>query len=589
MTTAYRKPIVKREIIQARFVIAILLLILIFLNMTGWLIYYGTKKSYDREAGRSLVSFVTTISSLTKTDSLKLLTPGDEETYLYKWLQSTIRNISDTADVDNLYIFDNRNRTLVDIEDGVKIGSKCSKIKLEPREIEQVREGSGVYTKSYYGKDGKLYKSAYAPIKDRDGVIVGILGTDATFRVHEVVEQLRTRLFWIGVVSLFPAVALSIILTGPLVRPIRLLNTSLIEQMNYNEYILKSISGGVLTINPKGQITTLNKVAMGILELYGKDVIGKDSVEVLKVQPELANIVMETLKEEKPYNAYGLALKTENKGEITIALNTSPLRDKENKVIGAAGFFTDITEMKELQRRVHLKEKLAALGELSAGLAHEIRNPLEGIQVFAELLKRKMEKRKEEGELADNIIREIKSLNTIITEFLNFARPTRFNIDHVRINNVIDNAISVSMPRLAKGNVDVHKHYTSNDIDMMLDADRMKEVFLNLIINAQEAMTGGGNLDIYVKENSNRHTEGNKDITKRFVEIEFANDGPPIPAEDMEKIFNPFFTTKTQGTGLGLAIVHKVIEGHGGTISVESKEGERTKFIIRLPVNGTVV
>ena len=585
---ADKKPIIKREIIQARLIIAILLLVLIFMNMTGWLVYYGTKKNYEHEAERSLVSFATTISSLIKTDSLKLLTPGDEETYLYKWLQSTIRNISDTADIDNIYIFDNRKRTLVDIEDGIKIGSRCPKVKLDSGEIEEVRMGSGVHTKSYYGKDGKLYKSAYAPIRDRDGATVGILGADATFSVHEVVEQLRTRLFWIGFISLFPAVILSIILTGPLVRPIRLLNTSLIEQMNYNDYILKSISGGVITIDLKGRITTLNRAAMEILGLHGRDVIGNDCMEVLKMQPELANIIVETLKEEKPYSAYGLTTKAGNYREITIGLNTSILKDKENKVIGSAGFFTDITEIKELQRRVHLKERLAALGELSAGLAHEIRNPLEGMQVFAELLKRKLDKRREGTELVDSIIREIKSLNGIITEFLDFARPTRFNFDHARISNIIDNALSVSMPKLSKGNVRVHQHYDKNDSDIQVDTDRMREVFLNMIINAQEAMVEGGNLHIYVRD-VQEGAGGNERNLKQCVEIEFTNDGPPIPLENIDKIFNPFFTTKPQGTGLGLAIAHKVVEGHGGTIKVESKNGEPTKFIIRLPANGAVV
>jgi len=141
---------------------------------------------------------------------------------------------------------------------------------------------------------------------------------------------------------------------------------------------------------------------------------------------------------------------------------------------------------------------------------------------------------------------------------------------------------------LSKGNVRVHQHYDKNDSDIQVDTDRMREVFLNMIINAQEAMVEGGNLHIYVRDVQDG-AGGNEHNLKRCVEIEFTNDGPPIPLENIDKIFNPFFTTKPQGTGLGLAIAHKVVEGHGGTIKVESKKGETTKFIIRLPANGAVV
>jgi signal transduction histidine kinase len=187
--------------------------------------------------------------------------------------------------------------------------------------------------------------------------------------------------------------------------------------------------------------------------------------------------------------------------------------------------------------------------------------------------------------LLNRISVEIRSLNAIVTEFLDFARPTKLNLECASVAEIVEDALLLLSPKLNRNKVEVIRHWENDKkYAATLDRERLKEAFLNIIVNAAEAMEEkGGRLDIFIRDNAAEEENGR--IVEPEIRIEFSNNGPFIPEGEIDKIFNPFYTLKEQGTGLGLAMVHKIVEVHGGTINVVSNEAEGTRFTVCLPGN----
>lgn len=228
-------------------------------------------------------------------------------------------------------------------------------------------------------------------------------------------------------------------------------------------------------------------------------------------------------------------------------------------------------EQKELEAQLHLAERLAALGEMVAGVSHEIKNPLGIIQSTAELLTGMNQTDEKQKRLSLVIKEESIRLNNIVTEFLDFARPYELNIEECRLDEIIRKNISFLEQELDKKGIKVRDNFEGRNLIIHADPERLYRVFMNLIINSIQAIKDPGEIDIRVDEEKNGY----------LIKIE--DTGPGINKEDMKKIFNPFFTTKEKGSGLGLSIVRNIIEGHEGTISIENAEGSGTKVIIYLP------
>ena len=228
-------------------------------------------------------------------------------------------------------------------------------------------------------------------------------------------------------------------------------------------------------------------------------------------------------------------------------------------------------EQKALEEQLHLAERLAALGQMVAGVSHEIKNPLGIIQSTAELLTGMNQADERQKRLSLVIKEESIRLNNIVTEFLDFARPYELNIQECRLDEIIRKNISFLSQELDKKGIKVKDNFEGRNMIIHADADRLYRVFMNLIINSIQAIEDSGEIKITVDGNGNGY----------LVKIE--DTGIGIDEEDMKKIFNPFFTTKEKGSGLGLSIVRNIIEGHEGTISIESDRGAGTRVIIYLP------
>lgn len=231
-------------------------------------------------------------------------------------------------------------------------------------------------------------------------------------------------------------------------------------------------------------------------------------------------------------------------------------------------------EIKKIHIQLFRSEKLASLGKLAAGVAHEINNPLTSILTNSSLLLDDLDKNDPRREDVDVIVKETIRCREIVKRLLDFARQTKPQKQLININAIIENIILLVRNQTSFRNINIQKNLLNDIPEIMADKDQIQQVFINIIINASEAMSKGGLLTIESKLSTNKET----------ILISFTDSGPGIPEEIKDKIFDPFVTTKEQGTGLGLSISYGIIEQHGGEISVESKRGEGTTFIIQLPV-----
>ena len=233
---------------------------------------------------------------------------------------------------------------------------------------------------------------------------------------------------------------------------------------------------------------------------------------------------------------------------------------------------------KRAQERLLLKEKLgdaqrlASLGEMVAGISHEIRNPLGIITSTAELLKQKLARTGPEVGLADVVVQEANRLNSIVTDFLDFARPQTPDFMPCKIDEVIEKNLTFLAPEIDKNGYRIHKRFATDIPEIQADPKLMYQAFLNILMNAMQAMPEGG--DIYIELAARKHT----------LAILFADEGPGIPDETLNRIWEPFFTLKDKGSGLGLPIVKKIVEGHGGIIEVDNSPEKGVRVTVTLPV-----
>jgi two-component system sensor histidine kinase AtoS len=243
------------------------------------------------------------------------------------------------------------------------------------------------------------------------------------------------------------------------------------------------------------------------------------------------------------------------------------LADRQKEALGVILSFSDLTEVKRLQEQMELRERLTALGEMSAGIAHELRNPMAVISGYLNLLSKKADPISRET--IRSIAKEIDGMNHIIGDLLTFARPASLNRVKVHIKEMLEGCLASALQASGTG-TRVETVVNIDDIVVIVDEVLMRQAFTNLLQNAVEAMPEGGTLSIL----------GEKNIE---LKITIQDTGAGIPDENLKKIFLPFFTTKDRGVGLGLALVHKIILSHGGRIEAKSVEGKGTTFMVVLP------
>lgn len=353
------------------------------------------------------------------------------------------------------------------------------------------------------------------------------------------------------------------------------------EVKNYLDFILQSLTNGVIVINNENRITTFNKTAGQILGMDADSSIGRELAGAFPHSP-LPQLVERLAGCGGDIPAQELEVQPGDGVRLRVRLTASPANDNQGARIGTVLVLQDVTQLKRLEEEANRNDRLRAMGEMAAGIAHEIRNPMGGIELFASLLKKDLSGDPEKGKLADHIVSGIRNLDRIISSLLLFAKSPEPSKSRCDLAALLDTILaSTEIQSTAGEKINIVKNYTADAAQGMGDGELLQQVFVNFIRNALQAMPDGGTLTLGIEESAAEDTDS---LNRRYVTLTVRDSGTGIAPADRENIFNPFFTTRDKGTGLGLAIAHNIVKAHQGTIDVESEPGKGTAFIVRLPL-----
>jgi signal transduction histidine kinase len=352
--------------------------------------------------------------------------------------------------------------------------------------------------------------------------------------------------------------------------------------------LVSNLRTGVLAITRDGLLAVMNDIAYRSLGLtpHAHD-LGRPFTEVLIDCPEVIGVLEAAFESDDLPNRAEMRLRRTGKA---IGYSLSRINDDDGQAAGATLFFKDLTQVEQLEERERLRDRLATRGEMAAAIAHEVKNPLASIEVMAGVLRRQFRDRSDSGsadvrEQLDDIIKEAKMANAIVVEVLEYVRPIQLQPERAQLSDVLAESVTMAEGKIPRGTINMDVIVDPEVPELTADVHQLRQMFANLIANAFEAMGGHGCVRIRARLLMGEvEPLGGKHSLPARVRVEVHDDGPGISADDLERIFSPFFTTKPQGTGLGLAIVRKVVDAHDGTIHATSALGHGTTFTVTLPV-----
>ena len=362
-----------------------------------------------------------------------------------------------------------------------------------------------------------------------------------------------------GMVSLFLAQAY------------RSARASLSKIKAFSDTVVENMPIGLLVIDSDGKIASFNQTAEAVLQLSSSEVLGKKATELL---PKQLRSLIDELGTKKGIIEKEIDCILENERMVPLEVSLSSLQGDNGTDLGDVILFRDLTEVQNLQKEVERTQRLASLGRLAAGIAHEIRNPLSSIKGFATYFRERYKDIPEDQKTAEIMLQEVERLNRVIGQLLEFARPVKINKKSTSIHTLVQHSLKMIQRQAQEQNINISTNLSPEIKDVSIDPDRINQVLLNLYLNSIEAMEHGGTLSV----------ELSWDHDSQRAKIAVSDTGVGINKEDLVHVFDPYFTTKQSGTGLGLAIVHRVIESHNGEVRVESEPGKGTTVTIFFPV-----
>jgi nitrogen-specific signal transduction histidine kinase len=376
-----------------------------------------------------------------------------------------------------------------------------------------------------------------------------------------------------------------------------------VADSEFGARILDSMSSGVVAIDGDHRVVILNDGARRILGCpRGEDspAIGEPCAKLLASQPAVAQLLVEALDAHSPLSRAELVLESfGERDKRTIGFTLSPVRDEQSRVCGAAMIFRDLTPFERMDEQDRLRERLTALGQMAADLAHEIRNPLAGIGVVAGLLKRRLKDRPDEERLVDQVIGELRSLAETVTASLEFVAPPVLARERVDPVALVEESIAIARSRVSFDGA-IHLDFESGLSPIDADAEQLRSVITNLVVNAFESMADAGSeprLDVSmccrvnnrplrsVRVESDGRLVNASTTPSQELELTIRDTGPGVSEDLREKIFYPFFTTKQQGSGIGLAAAQKIVTSHGGIIELDDESDGGAVFRVRIPIS----
>jgi PAS domain S-box-containing protein len=352
----------------------------------------------------------------------------------------------------------------------------------------------------------------------------------------------------------------------------------------YNEILLQNLTTGVIAADADGRITVFNNEAEQITGSKSQELLDRPIDDLPEAVRDLAR---ETLhSKERPENRE-LTLDSEE-GSVVVRASSSVFHGQQGEMLGVLVVLTDITALKRLELQIRRSDRLASLGTLSAGMAHEIKNPLVSIKTFAQLLPERYQDSDFRETFSNLIGHEIDRIDSLVNQLLRFARPAKPLLKPMHVHTVLEKSLQLVGHRLYQKEIKLTRSWQADVDTIRADADQLEQVFLNFFLNAMDAMKRGGEMvvstEIRAAEEWVAAVTGTNGDVNEILRITIRDNGDGIRSEDIPHVFDPFFTTKDYGTGLGLSVVHGIIQEHSGQIEVESELSKGTAFHILLPL-----
>ncbi len=352
----------------------------------------------------------------------------------------------------------------------------------------------------------------------------------------------------------------------------------------YNQTLLENLTTGVIAAGADQRVTVFNNEAGQITGLSPREIIDHS---LDRLPPRLRDILCETLRTGERQEDSELVLPLGDHTAVVRA-SSSIFHGQEGEMLGALVVLTDITALKRLELQIRRSDRLASLGTLSAGMAHEIKNPLVSIKTFAQLLPERYQDSDFRDTFSNLIGHEIDRIDSLVNQLLRFARPAKPVLRPMHVHDVLEKSLQLVGHRLYQKEIKLTRSWQADVDTIRADADQLEQVFLNFFLNAMDAMNRGGELEVTTEIHAATEwvtaISGTNGDSHEILRVSIRDNGEGIRKEDIAHVFDPFFTTKDYGTGLGLSVVHGIIQEHGGQIEVESELKKGTAFHILLPL-----
>jgi two-component system sensor histidine kinase HydH len=350
----------------------------------------------------------------------------------------------------------------------------------------------------------------------------------------------------------------------------RVTKTSLARIKAFSDNLVENMPIGLIAIDQDKKIASINQVAGSILRVTPREIIGKAAQHSI---PDQIWQLIQDLDNQSGMLEKEIDYSLPDRTVMPLEFSATWLYDDEGSFLGYILLFKDVSEIRTLRKEITRNQRMASVGRLAAGIAHEVRNPLSSIKGFATYFKERYRDVPEDQQISTIMIQEVDRLNKVVGQLLEFARPITISKKSISIEPLIMDSLKLIERQASEKNINITTDFAAGIDDFILDPDRVSQVLLNLYLNALDSMENGGNLAVSVST----------DAGKKQIEIKISDTGVGISSKDLSLIFDPYYTTKPTGTGLGLAIANNIIEAHDGVIKLDSQLGEGTTATICLP------
>ena len=387
-------------------------------------------------------------------------------------------------------------------------------------------------------------------------------------------------MFALNLIALFAVAVLSCQLAERMRRSesqLVMATRELADNRLFNDRIIESMRSGLVTTDLQGNIRSINRAAEEITGYKAQDVRGKSVTTIFGDIEKQIEAGLESIRTRSRLPRFDIGCKTADGHEIHLGFSVAPIMDEADRSGGYLLTFQDLTEVMELEREVRRQERLAALGKMAAGLAHEIRNPLASMRGSVQVLASELSLSPDQSQLMDIVLRESDRLNRIVSDFLTYARPPRTERTVIELSSILSETVALlrNSPELTPAHQIVER-YPQEPLHYHGDPNQIRQIFWNLTRNAIQAMPFGGELRVTLEADP-----------RSEVSITFSDSGKGMSCEQKDRMFEPF-NSSSGGTGLGMAIVYQLVRDHNGKIFVESEAGKGTCIMIKLPAGGRV-